>query len=80
MKEFEKRPYSLISNYLFIPILRILLCTLFALGLPISAEAETRLIYGVPFGLTSLEQVSDGIYQVEVMGRTEIVPSAKIIS
>ncbi len=78
MKEFKNRPNSVISIRLFMPILRLLFCTLFALGIPISAEAESRLIYGVPFGLTSLEQVSDGIYQVEVMGRTEIVPAEKI--
>jgi|GEM_PF-6433935 len=78
VKEFKKQPNSLISFRLFMPILRILFFALLALGIPIPAEAEARLIYGVPFGLTSLEQVSDGIYQVEVMGRTEIVPAAKI--
>ena len=78
MKEFEKRPIRFMSIRLFIPILRILFCALCALWIPVSAEAESRLIYGVPFGLTSIEQVSDGIYQVEVMGRTEIVPASKI--
>jgi hypothetical protein len=78
VKNFKIRPKSVNSIRLFIPIFRILFFALFALGITISAEAESRLIYGVPFGLTSLEQVSDGIYQVEVMGRTEIVPAAKI--
>jgi hypothetical protein len=43
-----------------------------------SAVAESRMIYGVPFGLTSLESVSEGTYEVEVLGRTSIAPAEKI--
>lgn len=42
------------------------------------SRAESRSIYGVPFGITSLEPVSEGIYQVEVMGKAQIAPVEKI--
>ena len=43
-----------------------------------SAIAESRTIYGVPFGLTSLESVSEGTYEIEVLGKTSIAPAEKI--
>lgn len=59
-------------------LLELIIAVLFLSNCPLEAAAESRLIYGVPFSLTSLEQVSEGVYQVDVMGRTEIVSAGKI--
>lgn len=56
----------------FVAILILLLVS------PIVARAESRIIYGAPFSLTAVELVSEGIYQVEVMGKREIAPAEKI--
>lgn len=55
------------------------LLTFLLLTLPsVTSRAESRMIYGVPFGLTSLEPVSEGIYQIEVMGEIQVAPAEKI--